>query len=319
MSTVFNTIKVFFKGINPFSRNDENVSVILFVIRKILAFIFVYFASMFIAEAIAIIIHFAMGYNVLKGEMLSMQAMTLMKYYGYIIHIGVIFLYCKIFERRSPKTLGFNKKVTIYLKGILVAVLLLTVCIGLSLLTGAIKYNGIFKSIDFPIILAFMGGFIVQGAMEETMCRGFFMTSLSKKVVIPIAIFISSIAFAWPHFSSLFQADLIYCIIGLANLLLVSAVFALYIINDGNIYVACGLHSFWNFISLNVCRLNLSGISGTDGQSTAIFNLSVNGSCILNGGQYGIESSILTTLVLTICTVLLTLKFKKKGIKKIEF
>lgn len=316
MSAVFSAVKNFIKGINPFSMKDENVPTFFFLIRKILSFIVLYFGCMLIAEPIIIIIHYAMGYDVLHGEMLSPTAMTLMKYYGYIIHIGVIILFCKIFERRSLKTLGFNKKIIGYLKGMLVAVVLLAMCLGLSFLTGSIKYNGIFEVVDYKLILAFMGGFIIQSAMEEVMCRGFLMTSLAKRVPIIIAIFISSLAFAWPHFSSLFKADLIYCIIGVINLLLVSAIFALYMINDGNIYIACGLHFFWNFILLNICGLNLSG---KDGETAAIFNLSTNGNSILNGGQYGIEASILTTLVLTTCAVLLAYKFKKQDVRKIEF
>lgn len=316
MKEMDNTVKGFLEAINPFGREDENIPTFLFLIRKILAFIVIYFGCMLIAEPIVIIIHYAMGYDVLHGEMLSLTAMTLMKYYGYIVHIGLILLYCKIFESRSPKTLGFNKRIVGYLKGMLVAVVLLSSCLGLGLLTGSVKYNGIFEVIDYKLIFAFMLGFIIQSAMEEAMCRGFLMTSLSKKLPITLAIFVSSLAFAWPHFSSLFKADLAYCIIGVTNLLLMSAIFSLFMINDRNIYVACGLHFFWNFILLNICGLNLSG---KDGGTDAVFNLSTNGNSILNGGQYGIEASILTTFVLLVCALLLVYQFMKLNIKKIEF
>lgn len=315
MNATIKFIKEFFINVNPFNKNN-NVSTYFYVIKKILAFILIYFASILIAEVLAISLHLILGYNLFQGEMLSIQTMKLMKYYGYGVHIIVVILYCKIFENRSIRTLGFNKKYIEYFKGIIIAILLLTVCIGLNILVGTIKFNVLCKSIDYTIIIAFMGGFIVQGAMEEIFCRGFLMKSLSKRVTITMSIFISSFLFALPHFPSLFQADFVYCITGVINLFLISIIFSLYIINHGNIYVACGLHSFWNFILLNVCGLNLSGI---DEHSTSIFSLSTNGNNIFNGGQYGIETSIFTTLTLSLCAILLYIRFKKLGIKEIVF
>lgn len=127
----------------------------------------------------------------IQGEMLSTQAMTLMKYYGYAVFMIVVMLYCKVIEKRPIKSMGFNGKLLGDLKGILVGIFLLTASIGIITLTGSISYNGFLENPDFPIILAFLGAFIVQGAMEETLCRGFLMTSISIKVSIPIAIIIS--------------------------------------------------------------------------------------------------------------------------------
>lgn len=196
-------MKKLLKMISPCNA-QEDMPIALFVLKKLLAFILIFFVSIILAEGLTIIVHYLMGYNVLQGEMLSDQAMTLMKYYGYAVFMLVAILYCKFIEKRPMKSMGFNGKLWGYLKGILIGILLLVVSIGIIVLAGNISYNGIMKDIDYPIIFAFLGAFIIQGAMEETLCRGFLMTSLSKKVSIPIAILISSLAFAVPHFSSLF-------------------------------------------------------------------------------------------------------------------
>lgn len=295
------------KMISPFNANEDMPSLI-FIIKKLLAFIFIYFTSMILAEAIIILAHYIMGYHVLQGEMLPLETMILLKYYGFVIFIAVTVLYCKLIEKRSIKSMGFNTKFMGYIKGILVGIVLLFLSIGILILTKNITFNGILKNINYPIILAFLGAFIVQGAMEETLCRGFLMTSLSKKVSIPVAILISSLAFAVPHFSSLFAGDFIYSFAGIINLLLVSTIFSLLIINEKNIWIACGMHSFWNFCLFNICGLNLSGSSK---RPTAILDISINSKNILNGGEYGIEASVITTAVLVICTVFLILKFKK--------
>ena len=176
-------MKKILKMISPFNA-QEDMPIALFVLKKLLAFILIFFVSIILAEGLTIIVHYLMGYNVLQGEMLSDQAMTLMKYYGYAVFMLVAILYCKFIEKRPMKSMGFNGKLFGYLKGILIGILLLVVSIGIIVLTGNISYNGILKNTDYPIILAFLGAFIIQGAMEETLCRGFLMTSLSKKISI---------------------------------------------------------------------------------------------------------------------------------------
>lgn len=301
--------------ISPFNAQDD-MPPVLFIIKKMLAFVFIFFSSTILAEGIAILVHYIMGYNVLQGEMLSVETMTLMKYYGFAIFMTVTMLYCKFIEKRSMKSMGFNGNILDYLKGILIGLALLVVSIGLIILTGNITYNGVLENIDYPIIFAFLGAFIIQGAMEETLCRGFLMISLSKKVSIPLAILISSLAFAAPHFSSLFAEKLIYSYIGIVNLLLVSTIFSFLIINGNNIWIACGMHSFWNFFLFNIFGLNLSG-SGK--KPTAIFAFSTSSENILNGGAYGIEASIITTTVLVIYIVLLVLKYRKTKVQSIQF
>lgn len=308
-------MKKLFKMISPFNA-QEKMPIALFVIKKLLAFVLIFFVSSILAEGLIIIVLYIMGYNFLQGEMLSAQAMTLMKYYGYAVFMFVAILYCRFIEKRPIKTMGFNGRIFGYLKGILLEIALLAVSIGIIVLTGNISYNGIIKDIDYSIILAFLGAFVIQGTMEETICRGFLMTSLLKKVSIPLAILISSLAFAVPHFSSLFAGDFIYSLLGIINLLLVSTIFSLLIINDKNIWIACGMHSFWNFCLFNIFGLNLSG-SGK--QPIAIFDFSTNGENLINGGTYGIEASVITTAVLAICALLLISKYRKNKTVTIQF
>jgi len=308
-------MKKIFKMVSPFNSNEDMLPIV-FVIKKLLAFVFIFSLSMILAEGVVIIIHYLMGYNILQGEMLSIEMMTLMKYYGFLIFMVVAILYCKFIEKRSLKSMGFNGKISDYIKGILIGVFLLAISVGVILCTGNINYNGIFENINYPIIFAFLVAFIIQGAMEETLCRGFLMISLSKKISIPLAIFISSLVFALPHFSSLFSGEFIFNFIGVINLLLVSTIFSLLIVNGKNIWIACGMHSFWNFCLFNILGLNLSGANK---KAAAIFKFSTNSENILNGGIYGIEASIITTVVLAVYTFILVYKFKKSKEKSLDF
>lgn len=301
--------------INPFKESNENIPVVLYIVKKLLAFALIFFTGELIMEAIIIAGLNIKGYDFLKGNMPSDTIMTLIKYYGFIGLLILSLLYCKFIEKRPLKSIGFykNKAVLGYLKGILVAVVMLGISIGITMLTGAISFEGMSNTVSMPLIFAFLGGFIIQGTMEEVLCRGFLMVSLSKRVSLPVSIILSAIPFAIPHFSSLFNGSTLASIIGVVNLLLFSVFISLYMIKDGNIWVTCAIHSIWNFILYNVCGLNVSGSQKT----ISIFRFTTNSvDNILNGGAYGIEASIQVTVVLSICIILLYMKIKKSNINQ---
>lgn len=82
----------------------------------------------------------------------------------------------------------------------------------------------------------------------------------------------------------------------------------LFVCGRNHIWAACGLHSFWNAVLYSVLGLNLSG---NDETVTAVFVMQSVGKNIWNGGEYGIEASVLTSMVLAIAAVLIWLAGKK--------
>ena len=112
-----------------------------------------------------------------------------------------------------------------------------------------------------------------------------------------------------PHLSSLFYGGVIYGVFGIINLLLISTIFSLLTIRFKSIWAACGLHSFWNAVLYSVLGLNLSG---NDETVTAIFNMQSVGENIWNGGVYGIEASLITTVVLAFAAILIMVIDRKQ-------
>lgn len=304
-------MKKFLKNISPFN-NKTDMPNILFVLKKILAFWFCYIAGLFIAEGFAILLHFAMGKNMLVGEVFDDRTIQLIMYYGYIVVIAVVLLYWKFIEKKPISQIGCNKKFGTYFIGAVAGVLILLISVIAVVITGSIEYHGIFDSINVPVLLLFAGGFIIQGAMEEILCRGLVLQSLKEKTSLPIAIAVSTLMFILPHSLSLFSGEIIYSVIGVINLILISIIFSFITIKFDTIWVACGLHSFWNLVLYSVLGLNLSG---TD-EATAIFNMQSVGENILNGSSYGIEASIITTVVLGAFTAMILLLGKKKNVEE---
>ena len=274
----------------------------VFIIKKILAFWLCYIAGLFIAEGAVIILHFALGKNMLVGDVFDGQTIALITYYGYIIIAAVAVLYWKLIEKKPLSEMGLTKRFGNYFIGVLIGIFLLAVSVAFIVLTGNIEIQGVFKNANIPIIFLLFGGFVIQGATEEFLCRGIVLQTLKEKTSLPIAIAVSTVMFIIPHWSSLFAGEMIYGVIGVANLVLISIIFSLLTIRFKSIWAACGLHSFWNAILYSVFGLNLSG---NDETVTAVFNMQSVGKNIWNGGEYGVEASIITTIVLSIAAAII--------------
>lgn len=301
-------MKQLLKNISPFN-NRTDMPTVLFVVKKILAFWVCYIAGLFIAEGFVILLHFACGKNMLVGDMFDAQTITLIMYYGYILMTGVALLYWKLTEKKPLSEMGLTKHFGNYFIGAIAGVILLALSVAAIVLTGNIKYHGIFENVDVLMIFFLFSGFIIQGATEEILCRGIVLHALKEKTSVWIAIAVSTVLFIIPHWSSLFDGGTVYGVIGVANLVLISIIFSLLTIRFQSIWAACGLHSFWNAILYCILGLNLSG---KDETVTAIFNMQSVGNNIWNGGEYGIEASVITTVVLALAATLIWYMNRKK-------
>lgn len=301
-------MKQLLKKVSPFN-NDTDMPASLFVTKKILAFWVCYIAGLFIAEGLVILLHFALGKNMLVGDVFDTGTITLITYYGYIVVAGIALLYWKVIEKKSLTAMGLSNKIGTYFIGIAVSVFLLVLSVAIIIMTGTIKYQGIFENADVIMIILLIGGFMIQGATEEILCRGIVLHALKEKTSLVTAMIVSTILFILPHWSSLFDGKMIYGVIGVINLILISVIFSFLTICFKSIWAACGLHSFWNAILYSILGLNLSGNEET---VTAIFHMESVGNNIWNGSTYGIESSVVTTIVLAFTAVLIYVMGRKK-------
>ena len=309
MSKIIN----FIKNISPFNNRTE-MPKILYVIKVILFFWLCKFGSEVVGEVIVIGVHFACGKNPLEGEMFDAQTITLMTYFGYAFIIGAIVLFWKLFQKKTIKDLGFTGKPVSYLTGALIGAALVVISTVVVALTGAIKFNGVFANIDTPMVALMLICFVLQGAMEEILCRGIVHQLLIKKTSVPVTIGVSAALFTIPHLSGMSEGSPEIVAVAIVNLILISVIFSLLTLRFKSIWAACGLHSIWNYILYSILGLNLSGI---DGRVASVFDMTSFGSNILNGGEYGIEASIITTMVLSVSIVIIFI-FSRKASKDVS-
>ena len=164
-------MKQLLNKVSPFN-NSTKMPVSLFIIKKILAFWVCYIASLFIAEGLVILLHFALGKNMLVGDVFDAGTITLVTYYGYIIIAGVALFYWKMVEKKPLAAMGLTKEIGTYFIGIGLSVFLLALSVVIIAVTGNIKYQGIIENADVLLIILLTEGFMIQGAAEEILCRG---------------------------------------------------------------------------------------------------------------------------------------------------
>lgn len=303
--------KNFIKNINPFN-NAQEMPTAFYVIKKVLAFFFIYGLSAVIGEAIVIVMLNAMGYDPLKGVIPTGYLGELIQYYGFAVFFIVAVLYCKLIEKRKLKSIGFNKKGYDYLIGGVAAIVLLAIIVVICCSMGVLTWSGIAINIDAVYLIALFFAFFIQSLAEETICRGFLLQSLSEKTSFPLAVFVSSTAFALPHLASVLSVDSKFAIIGIINLYLVSIVFSLLFVLRSNIFIVSGLHCVWNFVLNGVMGLS---VSGSEGNQNALMDFKVNSENIISGGAYGLEASVITSVVLGVTVIILIKLHQKRGIK----
>ena len=306
MSKILN----FIRNISSFN-NRTDMPKLLYVIKVILFFWLCKFGSELIGEVIAIGVHFACGKNPLQGEMFDPQTITLITYFGYAFMIGAIVLFWKLIQKKTVRDLGFTGNPVGYLTGAAIGMVLVVISAVAIMLTGAIRFNGVFANIDTPMVAVMLICFVLQGAMEEILCRGVVHQLLIRKTSVPVTVGVSAVLFTIPHLSGMSGGSPLIVAAAIVNLVLISVIFSLITIRFKSIWAACGLHSIWNYILYSIFGLNLSGIDGT---VASVFDMTSVGSNILNGGEYGIEASIITTMVLSVSIVVIFI-FSRKALK----
>jgi len=282
-------------------------SAIYYVIKQLLAFGLIYGLSAVLGEGVIIGLLYGMGYAPLHGVIPSGLLGELLPYYGFSIFLLVTIFYCRFVEKRTLGAMGFTTNWMEYLWGVLGACVLLLIIIGACCIGGGLQFQGYNRNEISWSLVFWLIAFMIQGAAEEVICRGFLLQTLLKRIPVPIAIIISSTAFAFPHFTSLLEAEWEYVIIGIVNLYFVSAIFSVLVLLRSNIWSACGLHSIWNFVLYGIMGLS---VSGSQSSSDSVLRFYVKDGNVLNGGEYGIEAGIVTTLVLGLLLFVLVKRWK---------
>ena len=215
--------------------------------------------------------------------------------------------YCRMIEMRSVSSMGAVRKGSApsYLKGLGVGIVLMSAITLLSVICGA-NSIALAESRSFGIIGLYLLGFFVQGMSEEFIFRGYLMNSIGGKHSAALAIGISALAFGLAH-----AVNPGFNALCLLNLVLFAVFASLYMLNSGNIWGVCAIHSIWNFTQGNFYGISVSGAVSAD----SVFVTTAKSShSFLTGGGFGIEGSIFTTIVMSAAIAVMIIIMKKNSV-----
>ncbi len=221
----------------------------------------------------------------------------------------VVFFRVKVIEKRNLSFIGFNKNNWLkkYLLGFSIGIIMMGIIVLILLQFG---YITIEKNPLQPVgiasissILVILLGWIIQGATEEIVTRGWLLNVLSTKYNIVFGLSISSTLFGLMHLAN---PNVNY--IAVINIILVGIFYGLYVIKTNDLWAVCGMHSAWNFAQGNIFGFEVSGLNVSVG---SLIDLNLVGNDFVTGGIFGPEAGIVATFVLLLSIVILFFIDKK--------
>jgi len=222
-----------------------------------------------------------------------------------------VFLWVRFVEKRSISSIGFwrNQWIRKYLRGALIGFVFISIPVMILLLTGIVQLQ--MQQITPTAIIGIVGSlvaFLIQGATEEIVVRGWLFPVLSVRSRIWIGIVVTSFLFGFLH---LLNPGI--TILSISNIILVGVFAAFYALKDSSLWGICAWHSLWNWAQFNIYGFAVSGMAM---YSTPLFKPVTKGSEVLHGGSFGIEGSIITTIMLSIASIVLWRQLWGKNAKQ---
>lgn len=223
--------------------------------------------------------------------------------------ILTVLIYCTKIEKRKLSTLGLTKKhcISEYLIGLGVGLFMFILVWGLNLLLGGATLEGVIFQPNMLVFLIFsLLGYMVQGASEEILCRGYFCNSVARWMPLWVGLIVNSIAFALLHLGNPGISPL-----ALLNLFLFGVFMTIYMIRRGNLWGACAIHSIWNFTQGNIFGLQVSGTAST---KSFLRTVQTKDMALWNGGEFGPEGGLCVTFVLIAAILIVWLFCKNRDL-----
>ena len=208
----------------------------------------------------------------------------------------LVFFRVKVIEKRSFSSIGFNKNNWLkkYSLGFLIGLAMMSIIV---LILFPFGYITVEKNPIQPVgisaiasVLVILLGWIIQGATEEIVTRGWLLNVLSTKYNIGVGLLISSTLFGLMHLTN---PNVNY--IAVINIILVGLFYGLYVIKTNDLWAVCGMHSAWNFAQGNIFGFKVSGLDVSVG---SLIDLNLVGSDFVTGGIFGPEAGITATFIL---------------------
>lgn len=240
--------------------------------------------------------------NEISASVMASDTFLLLSLFGTVFMLILVPVYCCCIEKRPLSSLGVRGSFfSEYGKGLLFGLLMMGGVFLICYAGGAVRVT--VGQLNIGLILLYLVAFLIQGAAEEMLMRGYFTVSLTNVGSPALAVFTGAAFFAALH-----SSNMGFGIFPFVNTFLFGLLLSFYMFKSGSIFGACALHGIFNFAEGILFGLPVSGMKTGVSVLSSVSNADMT---LTNGGLYGPEGGCAVTLVLLLA-FLLFFYFPKK-------
>lgn len=265
-------------------------------IKALLSF-FLIFIPQILGTAVLLIFQYDL--SKISSARIDLNTMIVLEYSMIIFMAILLWLFMKFIDKQPFVQIGLQTKGRLkeFNYGILLGFIIMTTAFLFLLSINEIVFSNFSLSLDKVLLSVIL--FVGVSIFEEVVFRGYLLKNLLESFNPFVALFISSIFFSLIHGSNPNVTTL-----GLCNIFFAGFFLGASYVFTKNLWFPIGLHFSWNFFQ----AMFGFKVSGLDSYSIIEFTIPENN--ILNGGEFGFESSILSLLIILFSTILIWKYYK---------
>ena len=252
----------------------------------------------------------AYGFGVVEtlagGAAMSPDLLTTVLITGFLPIFFIVWFWLWLLEKRGLASVGMGLKGALrnYLRGLLIGLMMFGGAVAVMSVLGYTEIENPFNGASVATAFMVLIGWIVQGAGEEVVTRGFLLQIFGRTTNTITGILVSAGVFTAFHALNANTGWLPFL-----NLFLFGVFAALYTLWEGGLWGIFAIHSIWNWAQGNLFGFE---VSGNVIESAIILDLAETGPDIITGGLFGPEGGLAVTLVLLISMALVWRSDEKK-------
>ncbi|MDQ8006747.1 MAG: type II CAAX endopeptidase family protein [Pedobacter sp.] len=195
-----------------------------------------------------------------------------------------------VFVRKEHLLKGF-------LKGTGLGVVFMLVSAAVLYIGGYVEFS--IKSMAISSVLLYLVFFLLISIFEELLFRTYPLFVFTERYPVWLAILVNGLLFGLAHIGN---DD--FTTLAMANITLAGILFCVYTLQKQNIAWVLGLHFSWNFTQGIILGYNVSG-----NEMPGVLKAIPIGENYLSGGKFGVEGSVVCTVLLVIWIIWRIYKF----------
>lgn len=227
--------------------------------------------------------------------------LLLHQFIGFLGTLLLVSLFRLRVDRKSLASMGLQLRLSPLLLGLLLGPLMMGVC---SFALYQMGYIGMeWQGGDPYFLFSYFMLALVIALNEEILVRGYILNNLMRSMKPILALILSAALFTGLHAFNPGMGS-----IGIMNLFLAGLLLGVTYLRDQQLAFPIGLHLSWNYAQGPLFGFNVSGLNIKHGSLLRTWS---DGPSYLTGGGFGLEGSVLLSIIQIVLIIVLYTRWKK--------